>query len=137
MINRYRQFFLRQPEFFRHQIPSIIDGFFFEIIAERPVPQHFKKSMMAHRIADIVQIVVFSARAHAFLIRRRSNVRAFFHARKDVLKLHHPRIREHQGRIVVRYQRTGRNDYVIVLFKIIQKRRTDFLCRHHRCSSQK
>jgi alanyl-tRNA synthetase len=40
---------------------------FFEIIAEREIAEHFEESMMTRRVADIVQIIMLTARTHAFL----------------------------------------------------------------------
>ena len=40
-----------------------------EIIAEREIAQHFEESVMARGIADVVEVVVLAAGAHAFLRR--------------------------------------------------------------------
>ena len=56
-----------QLVFARQQGPCVIDCFLFEIRAERKVAQHFEKGLMAARAADVVEIVVLSSGAHAFL----------------------------------------------------------------------
>ncbi len=61
---------------------------------------------MARGIADIFQVIMLAACAHAFLARCSTGVGAFVEAKKDVLKLVHPRVGEQQGRIVSRHQRT-------------------------------
>ena len=108
------------------------NGAFLEIIAETPIPQHFKKRVVAHGVAHVVQIVVLAAGADAFLVGRGADVRAFFHARKDIFELHHARIRKHQCRVVVRHQRAGRHDRMTVLFEIVKKRPSDFTGFHHK-----
>ena len=47
------------------QLPRPVDGFLLEVIAERPVAQHFKEGVMVHVLADIVQVVVLPARPDA------------------------------------------------------------------------
>ena len=43
------------------------DGLFLEIVAKGEIPKHFKEGVVPRRIADIVQVIVFAAGAHAFL----------------------------------------------------------------------
>src|SRR5450631_3393593 len=86
---------------------------------------------MPRGIADIVEIVVLAAGAHAFLRRGGALIGAFLDPGKDVLELHHAGIGEHQGRIVARHQRRRRHDRVAVLLKIVQERRSDFVNAAH------
>ena len=67
MENRNRQLFFRNHKFFRQQLPGIENRLFLKIIAEREVAEHFKKRMVAHIVADAVQIIVLAACAYAFL----------------------------------------------------------------------
>ena len=62
--------------------------------------------MVARGIADVVEIVVFAAGADAFLRRRGAKIRALLDAGENVLELHHPRVGEHERRIVARHERT-------------------------------
>ena len=39
----------------------------FEIIAEREIAQHFEERMMACGVADIVEVIMLAAGAHALL----------------------------------------------------------------------
>ena len=61
---------------------------------------------------DIFQIVVFAARAHAFLRRGGAGVVALFEAQEDVLELVHARVGEQQSWIVRRDQR-GTTHYAV------------------------
>ena len=66
-IDGCRQFVLRQAEFLGDQIPRQLDGAVLEIIAEREIAEHLEKGVMPRGVADIVEIVVLAAGAHAFL----------------------------------------------------------------------
>ena len=52
--------------------------------------------------ADVFQIVMLAAGAHAFLRRRGARVIALFQAEEDVLELVHSRVGEEQRGIVLR-----------------------------------
>ena len=49
------------------QFPRPFDRFFFEIIAEAPVAEHFEKCVVIGVEADVFEIVVFATGANAFL----------------------------------------------------------------------
>ena len=57
----------RKSPAFDDKFPSPGDGVFLEVVAEGPVPQHFKKGMVIGVVADILKVVVFPAGADAFL----------------------------------------------------------------------
>jgi hypothetical protein len=40
---------------------------YLKVVAERPVAQHFKESVMVYVLADIVKVIVLAPRANAFL----------------------------------------------------------------------
>jgi hypothetical protein len=48
-------------------VPGHVDRTLLEVIAEGPVAQHFKKGVVVHILADVVQIVVLAPRADALL----------------------------------------------------------------------
>ena len=54
------------------EFPRPVDRFFFEIVAERPVPEHFEKGVVVGIEADIIEVVVLAAGADAFLGVRRA-----------------------------------------------------------------
>ena len=125
------QFFGGQPPFPGQQGPGMGDRLLLEIVAEAEIPQHFKEGMMARGVADIVEIIMLTASAHAFLARRRGLVGAGFKAREDILERHHARIDEHQRRVVMRHQRRGRNDAVPGGPEIIEERAANVVGRCH------
>ena len=49
------------------KLPRPVDRLLFEIIPERPVPQHLKECVVVGVETDVLQIVVFPARADALL----------------------------------------------------------------------
>ena len=130
-IDGRRQLVLRQAELFRDEIPGELDRAILEVIAEREIAEHLEEGVMPRGVADIVEVVVLAAGAHAFLRRHGARVRAFFQPGEDVLELHHPGIGEHQGRVVARHQRRRRHDLVAVVGKEVQKCRPDLVDAAH------
>ena len=57
----------RQAPFLGQQGPGERDRLFLEIIAEREIAEHFEEGVVPRGIADIVEVVVLAAGAHAFL----------------------------------------------------------------------
>ena len=117
------------------QVPGVFDRLFLEIIAKGEIPQHFKESMVSGGIADIVEVIVLSASAHAFLRCRRARRKRLFGARENVLERHHARIHEQEGRIVIRHQWRRRFHRVTTTFKEGQKTRTNIRNTGHADSS--
>ena len=121
----------RQLEFAGDQIPREFDGVFLEIIAEGKIAEHLEKSVMPRGVADIVEIIVLAAGAHAFLRGGRARAATLFDAGEGVLELHHARVGEHQRRIIVRDERRRRDELMIVAREIIEKSRTDLIDAAH------
>ena len=71
----------RQAEFLGDEIPGKLDGAVLEVIAEREIAQHLEKRMVARGVADIVEVVVLAAGAHAFLRRRGARCKDAFRRR--------------------------------------------------------
>ena len=123
---------LRQRKFLGDQVPGQLDGAFLEVIAEGEVAEHLEEGVMPRGVADIVEVVVLAAGAHAFLRRRGAHVGPLLDAGEDVLELHHAGIGEHQGRVVARHQFRRRNGRMIVAHEIIEKALTDVVDAAHR-----
>ena len=68
-----------------------MNRFALEVVAKAEIAEHFEKSMMPGRVADILQIIVFAAGAHAALCARGARIIARFLAEKHILELHHAR----------------------------------------------
>ena len=94
--NGYIQFVFRNRKPLRgcDQLPGVGDGVFLEIIAKGKIPQHLEKRVVALGEADIFQVVVLAACAHAFLAACRPRVIAPFKAEEHILKLVHSRVGE-------------------------------------------
>jgi len=129
--HRHHQPIGGQAELACDQIPSKLDRPILEVISERKVAEHLEEGVMARGIADIVEVIVLAARAHAFLRRHRARIGGLFEPGKDVLELHHPRIGEHQCRVVARHKRRGGHDGVPIARKIVEKARSDFVDAAH------
>lgn len=116
---------------FDHKFPSPGDGVFFEVVAEGPVPQHFKKGVVVGVIADILKVVVFAAGADAFLgIGSAWRIIGSFLSAKEVRnKLIHSCVcKKESGRL---WQNRGGGDSgVLFLFKEVEEAVAN-LCRSH------
>ena len=123
------QFFERDAVPIRRsdQLPGIGDRFLFEIIAEGKIAEHFEKSVMAVGEADVFEVVVFSAGAHAFLAGGGGFVVALLEAEENVLELIHPGVGEKQRGIVGGDERRAAHDAVAALFEKFQKCFADFV----------
>ena len=67
----------RQAEITGHQFPGKSDRLFLEVIAKTEIAKHFEERKVTGGVADIVQVVVLAAGAHAFLRRRGPRIGPF------------------------------------------------------------
>ena len=107
------------------QFPRPLQRLALEVIAKRPIAQHFEKGVVAGGVAHVFQIVVLAARTQAGLYGCGAHIRALVRAQKHVLELDHARVGEHQGGVVARHQRTGGHDGVAFGLEKVQKGLTD------------
>ncbi len=103
------------------QVPGPADGFLFVVIAEGPVAQHLKESVMGAIAPHIVEIIVFAGDAHTFLRISGAGVRARPRAQEDVLELVHTGVGEQEGGIILRHETGAGHNRVAPLGKIIQE----------------
>ncbi len=127
------EFFLRQLEHHGEQFPRIVDRIALEVIAEAEVAQHLEEGVVTRRVADVLQIVMLAAGAHAFLRRSGAGIGALVETEEHVLELVHARVGEQQRRIFMRNQRTGGDHGVALGGKIFQEFLADFTA-FHRCT---
>ena len=73
-------------------------------------------------VANIIQIIVLTARSDTFLGSSCTAIGALIKAQKNVLKLVHPGIGKEQGRVIPRYHGAGRDDLVAILGEVVQVR---------------
>ena len=78
-------FWYGKPVWRGDQLPGVGYGFFFEIIAEGKIAEHFEEGVVAVGEADIFEIVVLAAGADAFLAGGGAVVIALFEAEEDIL----------------------------------------------------
>ena len=130
-VNRCVKPVRRKPPPSDDEFPCPLDGFFFEIVSERPVPEHFEKRVVIGVVADVLEVVVFSASTYAFLgvSRARWIVGSFFDAEEIRHKGIHPRIGEKQARRL-RQQRRGGHDGVLFFSEKIEEGLADFRGGH-------
>ena len=119
-------------EHFDQKLVGEDDGVFFEVVAERPVAQHFEHRVVVGVVSHLFEVVVLTAHAQAFLRVGHAAALGFDVAENDVLELVHTGVGEHQRGIVLDHHRGGGNNQVIVLFKEAFEGFAYFVCCHHR-----
>ena len=80
-----------EPEHLGEELPRERDRLGLEVVAEAEVAQHLEEAEVAVRAADVVEVVVLAAGAHALLHRRRPPVRRRLVADEVRLERHHAR----------------------------------------------
>ena len=83
------------------KLPGEGDRLLLEVVAEGEVAEHLEEGVVAGGPADVFQVVMLAAGAHAFLRRGGPHVAALFVAEETVLELVHAGVGEEQRRIVV------------------------------------
>ena len=123
---------LRQLPDLGQQAPRVRDGFGLEVVAEGEVAEHLEERVMPRRRADVVEVVVLAADAHALLRRRGPRVVPLLLAEEDVLELVHPGIGEQQGGVVARHERGAGHRTVTGRFEELEEPTADLTRTHSR-----
>ena len=105
----------------REAVPGVVDRLALEIVAEREVAQHLEEGMVPRGRADLLQVVVLAADAHALLAAGGAHVGALLQSEERVLKGHHARVDEKQGRVAMRHQRRAGHERMALLLEIVQE----------------
>jgi len=108
-----------QFQYFYQVFPCPVDCFFFEVITEGPVAEHFKHGVVVRIVSDFFQVIVLSAYAQTFLRVRDSLVFRRVVTQNNIFKLVHTRVGKHQGRVVFYHHGSRRNDVVSFRLKEI------------------
>ncbi len=114
------------------EVPGELDRLGLEVVAEAEVAEHLEEGVVARGVADVLEVVVLAARAHAALAADRALVAALVLAEEDVLELHHAGVGEQQRRVVARDQRRRGHDGVAARAEELQERRPELAARHAR-----
>ena len=130
-VDRGQEPVLGQAVLLGDQVPGELDRQRLEVVAEAEIAQHLEEGVVPGGVADIVEVVVLAAGAHAFLRGHRPVVGPLLDAGEHVLELHHAGIGEQQGRVVVRHQRRGGHDLVAVPAEILEEGRADLVGGRH------
>ena len=88
---------------------------------------------MAIGEADVLEIVVLSAGAHAFLHGNRALVIALLESKEHVFELVHARIGKEQSRVANGHKRRAAHNAMSVLREVIQKCTANFVSCEHLC----
>ncbi len=121
LVNRREQAFLRKFPDFGQKLPRPGNRFLLVIIAERPVSEHFEKSVVVIVPTDDVQIVVLARNADALLAVADALPALRIVAEKNRLELVHAGICKHERRIVVRNHGRRADKQVSLGFKELDK----------------
>ena len=115
-----------------HQLPGPGDGFFLEVVTERPVAEHLKHGVVVGILPHILQVIVFAAGADALL--RVRGTGGFPRRGPDTQevrhKLVHAGIGEEQAG-TLRHQRCGGYNGVLLLTEKIKETLANLRCGHH------
>ncbi len=104
-----------QPLLGGDELPGEADRVALEVIAEGEVAQHLEEGVMAGGVADVLEVVVLAAGAHAALAGGGAHVVALLLAQEHVLELHHAGVGEEQRRVVAGHERARGHDGMAVL----------------------
>jgi hypothetical protein len=77
--------------------------------------------VVARRVADVLEVVVLAAGAHAALRGGRARVRALIGAEEHVLELDHARVGEHQRRVVTGHEARRADDRMALRFEELEE----------------
>ena len=83
-----------KAEFFRYQVPAILDRLFLEIVAKGEIAEHFEECVVARGIAHIVEVIMLATGPDAFLRCRRPWRKGCLGPGENVLERHHAGIDE-------------------------------------------
>ena len=127
----HHQAVLGEGKILGDQLPGIRDRLLLEVVAKTEIPQHLEKRVMPRGVADIVEVVVLAAGAHAFLRRRGTHVVPLLLAGEHVLELHHARVGEHQRGIIARHQRRALDHAVFIAGEVVEEGGADVVAAGH------
>ena len=106
-------------------VPGEVDRIALEIVAEGEVAQHLEERVVTGRRANLLQIVVLAADAHALLAGGCARIGALLDAQEGVFELHHACVHEQQGIVTDGHQRRAGYLRVAVLLKVVEERLAD------------
>ena len=92
-----------------------------EVVAEGEIAQHLEECVMPGGVADVLEVVVFAAGAHAALAGDGAQIVALLLAEKHVLELHHAGIGKQQRRVIGRHERTRGHDHMTLFAEELQE----------------
>src|SRR5205085_9363248 len=110
-----------EAEILGEELPRELDRVGLEVVAEREVAEHLEERVMPRGAADILEIVVLAARAHALLAGGGAHVVALYLAEEHALELHHAGVGEEQRLVAHRHERRRRHARVPVALEIFEK----------------
>src|SRR5690606_5264747 len=96
------------------------------------IAEHLEEGVMPRGVADIVEIVMLAAGAHAFLRGGGAGIGPLLLAGEDILELHHAGIGEHQGGVVARHEWRGFDYAMPVAGEVVEKGLPDIAGGGHR-----
>ena len=110
----------------REKLPRVPDRVALEVVAEGEVAQHLEEGVVPRRATDLLQVVVLTPRAHAFLRGGRARERELLLTQEDPLELDHPGVGEEKRRVVGGDQGRTRADGVTPGLEVLEESPADF-----------
>ncbi len=112
------------------EFPGPVDGLGLEIVPEAPVAQHLEHRVVASVVAHRLQVVVFAAHAEALLAVGGAAELGSGVAQENILELVHPRVREHEGGVVLDDHRSTGHDGMPLGSEEVQVLLANLFCSH-------
>ena len=125
------QVFRVQLQYIYQVFPCPSNRFFLEIVAERPVAEHFEHGVVISIVTYFFQVIVLTTYAETLLRVRYSLVFRRGIAQDNILELVHPCIGEHQSRVILNDHWSRRHNLVAFRLKETLERFSNFLSCHH------
>src|ERR1039458_6302919 len=125
--DRDAQVLPRNSQLFGDELPGEADRLGLEVVAEGKIAEHLEERVMARGVADLLEVVVLSAGAHALLARGRAAIAVGRRlvTEEYLLELHHPRVGEQQGGIVAGNERRTGPDDVVLAREVVEEAAAD------------
>jgi len=119
-----------EAEFIYEKTVGQLNGFFFEVIAEAPVAEHFEHGVVVGVAPHLFEVVVLAADAQTLLGIADAAAHGNGVAENDVFELIHAGVGEHQSGVVLDDHRGTGHHGVAVLPEISLETLSDFVCFH-------
>ena len=105
----------------RQELPAVCYGLFLEIVAKTPVSKHLEHRVVVCVVSHLLKVVVLAAHSQTLLRIAHSLIWRCAVAEKNVLKLIHTGIGEHQCRVILYHHRSRWHNVMVLALKKLEE----------------